>query len=83
MAKILHFPDPDEDHESAVDWLKNSTESILEEGEVESMMIACKTKDGYVMTGYYHCDYGTRQELVGHIQCDIIDQMIRVNPERY
>lgn len=83
MAKILHFPDPKDDQESAIDWLKDSTESILEEGQVESMMIACKLKDRRVITGRYNCDFSKQLELDGHIKCDIIDQMIRANPERY
>ena len=82
MANIIRFPRPDKEYESTTDFLLDSVNILLDEG-VESVLIAGKAKDGQVVTGYYKCDSGLRQELCGHIQCDIIDQMIRANPERY
>jgi len=82
MAKIIHFPDNRPKFDSATDFLNDSIK-VLEDEKVESVLIAGRSKDGYVVTGYHKCDFGLRQELCGHIQCDIIDQMIRENPERY
>jgi hypothetical protein len=82
MADIIRFPRPDDEYDSTRDFLQDTILRLEEEG-VESVLIAGKTKDGQVITGYYKCNFGLRQELCGHIQCDIIDQMIRANPERY
>lgn len=80
MAKIIHFPKSDA--ERPIDFMAETLDTVKER-EVESIVIACKMKDGEVMTGYFNADFGTRQEICGHIQCDIIDQMILSNSERY
>ena len=80
MAKIIHFPKTDA--ERPIDFLVETID-IVKEREVESVVICFKMADGEVMTGYFNADFGTRQEICGHIQCDIIDSMILVNPERY
>lgn len=82
MSKIIRFPVPGEEYTDALMFLKDTINVLAEEG-VESVLIAGKNKDGQVVTGYYGCDFGLMQELCGHIQCDIIDRMIRANPERY
>lgn len=82
MANIIRFPLPDKEHTSMKDFLQDSADRLEIDG-VESVLIAGKSKDGQVVTGYYKCDFGVRQELCGHIQCDIIDQMIRANIDRY
>lgn len=82
MANIIRFPIPGDEYADMPTFMKDSINVLLEEG-ADSVLIAGKTKDGQVITGYYKCDFGLRQELCGHIQCDIIDQMIRANPERY
>jgi len=53
------------------------------EQEIVSVIVAYKCRDGTVLTEYYNADFGTKQEILGHIQCDIIDQMIRANLDRY
>lgn len=80
MAKIVNFPktkaqDPNDFLVETID--------IVKEREVESIVISLKLKDGEIMTGYFNADFGTRQEICGHIQCDIIDSMILANSERY
>ena len=82
MANIIRFPMPGDEYANMPAFMQDSINILLEQG-AESVLIAGKTKDGQVITGYYKCDFGLRQELCGHIQCDIIDQMIRSNPERY
>lgn len=82
MADIIRFPIPGDEYESMPAFMQDTINILLQEN-VESVLIAGKTKDGRVITGYYKCDFGLRQELCGHIQCDITDQMIRANLERY
>lgn len=41
---------------------------------------ACKDKNtNEVLTGHFNLDAGDKQELLGHIQIDIIDEYIRNN----
>ena len=70
---------------------KSKTDSLLEfvdeikeqikEYNIDNMIVACKLKDDdhYVITGYKNLTMAEKQELVGHIQIDIIDEMIRKN----
>lgn len=70
---------------------KSKTDSLLEfvdeikeqikEYNIDNMIVACKLKDDdhYVITGYKNLTMAEKQELVGHIQVDIIDEMIRKN----
>ena len=71
--------------------LKSNQENVIEFLEdaivqarkynVDNVMVAFKLRqeDAYVMTGYCNLDMCEKQELVGHIQIDIIDDMIRRN----
>lgn len=79
MAKILHFPKSDAQTPEA--FLEETKQAI--NNDAQAIIIVVKNKSGEVITGYYDCDFSTRHELVGHIQCDIIDQMIRANTDRY
>jgi hypothetical protein len=81
MAKIIHFPSPkneDTPEEFMLDTIKT-----IKEMEAETIIIAAKNKEGYWVTGYLNADWATRNEALGHIQADIIDQMILSNLDRY
>lgn len=78
MAKIIRLSDKMDRYLSPTEFLQDSIRHFEAEG-ITTLLIAGKNADGFVMTGYYECDFGTRQELVGHIQCDIINQMIEAN----
>ena len=83
MSKVLHLGGV---AQSPIGFLKQSLDVITNlppEEEIVSIVIAFKAKDGSVLTGYFNAPNPIRQELVGHIQCDIIDQMILINIERY
>lgn len=80
MAKIIHFPNSQA--QTSDDFL-TETFDIAREQEIESIVVSFRLKSGEVMTGYFNADFGTRQEICGHIQCDIIDQMILSNLDRY
>lgn len=48
--------------------------------EIDNMMVACKCKDGSILTGYTkNLDYGTKMELKSHIEMDLIKEMINDN----
>jgi len=61
----------------------DEAKKVITDNSAKSIMIAVKLEDGSVMTGYFDCNFGVKQELVGHVQCDIIDQMILANLDRY
>ena len=81
MAKILHLPHKEKEPSTAIEFLEDAVNTIND--DVESVIVAFKDKDGNWMTGYFKADWGTRNEALGHIQADIIDQMILSNIERY
>ena len=82
MSKIIHFPDKKEEICTASDFLSDCAQTMKDEG-VTSILIAGKNDQGQVITGYYNCGFALKHELCGHIQCDVVDQMIRANPDRY
>ena len=48
--------------------------------EIDNMMVACKCKDGSILTGYTkNLDHGTKMELKSHIEMDLIKEMINDN----
>lgn len=81
MAKILHFPKTDKEATTVTEFLHDAINTI--DDNAESIVVAFKNKDGSWLTGYFKADWGTRNEALGHIQADIIDQMILSNSERY
>lgn len=81
MAKILHFPIPES--ESTIEEFLKETAEIAKSDEAICAVVACKLPDGSWITGYKNADWGTRNEAMGHIQSDIIDQMILSNLDRY
>lgn len=82
MGKIIHFPDNRPEFKNVTEFLED-TIKVMQEEDAVAILVAAKTSSGIVVTGYRKCDFCQRQELVGHIQYDIVDQMIRANPERY
>lgn len=64
---------------SMEEFLDNVKKQVLEEN-IDNMILVCKCDDGTILTGYTgNLDWGKKQELVGHIQMDIINDMIRAN----
>ena len=80
MARIIHFPSIKE--QTPEKFMLDTLETI-KEMEVETIVIAAKNKEGYWITGYLNADWATRNEALGYIQADIIDQMILANLDRY
>lgn len=80
MGNIINFP---KSKATKVDEFLIETFDIAKESDVDSVIVCLKLKNGEVMTGYFNSDFGARQEMLGHIQCDVIDQMILANLERY
>lgn len=77
MAKILKFPIKEE-IDTPISFIEECKEIITKENP-SSILISIKCSDGNVMNGYYNLSFGEKQELIGHIQADVIDQMILAN----
>lgn len=76
MGKIVKFKTQKENVKDFLDEVKEEVDNL----EINNLIIASKLKDGTVITGYTkNLDMGEKQELLGHIQADIIDEMIRIN----
>lgn len=85
MAKIYDFSKKIKAPvgETLKDFLQKTTIELEEIESAESIVIAIKLKDGSWLTGYSKADWGTRNEALGHIQADIIEQMVKENIDRY
>lgn len=80
MAKIIQFKS---EAENALDYLKECIKMVKKD-KIDNIMICCKDKQHKEMcTGYFNLDIGQKMEMVGHIQADITDAMIRENIDRY
>lgn len=76
MSKIVKFRTRTDNTLEFLDMLKFEVANL----EIDNMMIACKCRDGSVLTGYTkNLDYGTKMELKSHIEMDLIKEMIENN----
>jgi hypothetical protein len=67
-------------NKNVLDFIEELKEKI-EQDNIDNIMIACygKKDDEYVITGYVNLQNTEKQELLSHIQIDIINEMIREN----
>ena len=76
MAKIVQFKNQ---NTNLIDFLNHLIE-VLKEEHINNIIIAAKCEDNTILTEYTHnLDFGTKQELVSHMQIDIVKQMIDEN----
>ena len=76
MPKIIQFKTQKDNVKDFIEEIKEE----VEKNDIDNMIFASKLKDGTVVTGYTNnLDLGTKQELLGHIQVDIVNQMIQEN----
>lgn len=67
-------------NDNVIDFLEEAIDIVKKEN-VDNVMIAFKLKqdDANIMTGYCNLNMGEKQELLGHIQVDIVNDMIKQN----
>lgn len=77
MGKIIRLKNKNDD---VVAFLEDAINKVRE-NNIDNVMIAFKLRqeDAYIMTGYCNLDMGEKQELIGHIQVDIVNDMIKQN----
>ena len=77
MSKVIKFKA--NQTKNVEEFLDNVKKQVIDE-QIDNMMIVFKCNDGTVCTGYTrNLDWGMKQELVSHMQMNIIDDMIRTN----
>lgn len=76
-AKIIKFKSKTD---NVISFLEDAKEKV-KEYEVDNVLIAMKLKnqENYVLTGYHNLNMAEKQELIGHIQVDIVNDMIQQN----
>ena len=63
----------------AIEFLEMVIEE-MKEGKLDNILIACKDKiNKNVLTGYCNLDEGEKHELIGHLQVDVVRDMIDRN----
>lgn len=73
MSKIIKFKNKSDD---LIEFIENNIK-VLKERKIDNIIMTCKDKNtGEILTGNFNLDAGEKQELLGHIQIDIIDDYI-------
>lgn len=76
MGKIIKFRTQ---KENAKEFLMDILEEVDNLG-IDNIMIASKLKDETIITGYTkNLDVGRKQELLGHLQVNIINEIVQIN----
>ena len=77
MGKIIKFKSKSD---NLVKYLQDLIEKV-KENKIDNIAVVMKAKksDNYVMTGYFGLDLYERQELLSHMQLDIVNEMVYVN----
>lgn len=76
MSKIVKFKSKSD---IAVEFLEMVIQEV-KEGHLDNILIASKDKiNRNVLTGYCNLDEGEKHELIGHLQVDVIRDMIDRN----
>lgn len=77
MGKIIRLKNKSDD---VVNFLEQAISEVKKDN-IDNVLIAFKLRqeDAYVMTGYCNLDMCEKQELLGHIQVDIVKDMIKQN----
>lgn len=77
MGKIIKFKSKSD---NLVEYLEDLIKKV-KENKIDNIAVAMKTKkeDAYVMTGYFGLDLCEKQELLSHMQLDIVNEMVYIN----
>lgn len=78
MNNIIKFKSKSD---NLVDFLEDVIEKV-KENNIDNIAIAMRTRknpDSYVFTGYFGLNLCEKQELLSHMQLDIINEMVQIN----
>lgn len=78
MAKIIRLKTPQDNMVEALeDILK-----MAKRGELTNYILAAKRSDGEVITSWANADVVERNELVSHLQIDVVYSVIEANMDK-
>lgn len=75
MSKIINFKSK---QDKLNDWIEESID-FIKSNNCKSMLVLAKTQDDEFITGYFRMDTAERNEAIGHIQADILMQVVKDN----
>jgi hypothetical protein len=78
MGKIIRFKTPQDNMIETLEFILGEAKN----GNIQSFAFAAKLTDGTIGTSYFNADVGTKQELLGHIQVDIMYQVMEANMDK-
>ncbi|XJZ25970.1 hypothetical protein ACF5W4_11210 [Bacillota bacterium Lsc_1132] len=79
MGKVIEFKTKDQQgQESLVRRLEELVE-MAKAGEVKDFVLAGHSTDGTVLTGFSNAEINQRQELISHLQVDVVYEVCRIN----
>lgn len=78
MSNIVRFKTPQDNTIEAIEYILEQAK----QGNIDSFAFAAQLTDGNVATSYAHADVGTKQKLIGHLQADVMYQVIQTNMDR-
>lgn len=78
MSKIIRFKTKQDDIIKALEGLLQ----IAKQEEITSFVFAAKCPDGSVATSWAEADVGTRNELVSHLQVDVMYAVVEANMDK-
>lgn len=78
--KIIRFPNKEEEILEDIQNMKD----YVEQNKIDNFLITFKDKNKHEMCScYFNLDLGEKMEMLGHIQADIMDQMVETNIDKY
>lgn len=78
MAKIVKFRTSKDDLIESLKYVLAKAEA----GEIISFVLAAKCSDGNIATSWSKVDLGERNELVAHLQTDIMFDVMKANMDQ-
>jgi hypothetical protein len=78
MAKVIRLKTP---QDNVVENLERILE-MAKKGEITGFVLAAKCPNGEVATSWANTDVGERNELVSHLQIDVMYAVVEANMDR-
>jgi hypothetical protein len=78
MAKVVRFKTPQDDVVETLEYLLEQARR----GHMTGFVFAAKCPDGNIATSWANVDVGERNELVSHLQVDVMYAVVEANIDR-
>lgn len=78
MSKIVRFKTPQDSTIESLEYILDQAK----QGNILNFAFAANLTDGNIATSYAHADVGTKQVLIGHMQADVMYQVVQANIDK-